>query len=56
MAYHPTIGFFVTATPTGLMQSFQAELDCDAESEEEINANIVTARVDLKDKYNIEEV
>ncbi len=56
MAYHPTIGFFVTAVPTGQVQNFQTELDCDGESEEEINANIVTARFYLKDKYNLEEV
>ena len=56
MAYHPTIEFFITGAPTGYLRAFQTELDCDGDNEEEINANIVTARADLKDKYNIEEV
>ena len=52
--YLPMIDFN-TADGTLVLQ---AELDCDSndESEEEINTNIAVARVDLIDKYNIEEV
>ena len=56
MSYFPHIDFFVTGAPTGRPISMQAELDCDGESEEEINTNIAVARDDLIDKYNIEEV
>ena len=56
MAHYPIIEFFVTGAPAGYPKVLQAELDCDGESEEEINANIAAARADLIDKYNIEEV
>jgi len=56
MASYLMLEFFVTGAPTGGPKVFQAELDCDGESEEEINANIAAARADLIDKYNIEEV
>ena len=56
MASYLMLEFFVTGAPTGVHLSMPAELDCDGESEEEINANIAAARADLIDKYNIEEV